>query len=254
MRQAKIATAALAAALIMAGAASAQQQQIGDLLIGITARVTPTELPARGSAPVKILDSTRISTESGDIPAQLQHIILKFDRHGRLDTRGLATCTVARLAGTTPAQARRRCHGSIVGKGKGSAAVAIPGRPPATISSALTLFNGPRNHGANTVIAHGYETIPTPAAVIVPIEIERLHRGAFGFKVTVDLPPIAGGAGSVLLAKLTIGRTWMLHGKRHSYVSAACVGGQLRTHGSFFFSGGTFFPGTIIQTCGRLGK
>lgn len=249
MREGKIFAGVLLALLALVGTTEAQRLQVGKLVIRTTTRISPRALPENVDAPVTMLNSTGISMTDGSAPPQLRKLVLKFDRHGHVETRGLAVCTVAELEGTTTAEARQRCAGAIVGKGMGRAAIESEGQKPIPISSPLTLFNGPRTHGNPTVIAHGYETIPAPAAVIVPMEIEKVRNGAFGFRVVAEIPPIAEGRGSVLLAKMTVGRTWKRGGRTFSFVSARCRAGRLQTRGSLSFADGSFIPGAIIQGC-----
>ena len=47
---------------------------------------------------------------------------------------------MAKLEGTTPREARKRCAGALVGKGTGKARVALPGQAPVQISSPALLL------------------------------------------------------------------------------------------------------------------
>lgn len=127
--------AAIALALIGAVSASALKFEIDKTLVSATLSVAPRELPARGNAPVEVSSVTRIKTGDGSAPLVLSEILFMFDKHGSVDTVGLPVCTAAKLAGTTPALARKRCAGAIVGEGTGRADVRLPGQAPTEISS-----------------------------------------------------------------------------------------------------------------------
>lgn len=156
---------------------------------------------------------------------------------------------MAKLEGTTPAVARKRCAGALVGKGTGKALVTMPGRSPFMITSPLSFFNGPPDHGRPTLIAHAYETVPTPQALLVPITIERISHGRYGFRAEVQLPEIAGGFGAATLAEAKIGAVRMRGGREVGYINAHCVGGRVQVQGSAHFADGGHFPVLLTSPC-----
>lgn len=245
----KIAVVAAGLLAVLAAGAYALSTEIEDTVVSVTADISPRELPARGGAPVELESVTRISSRDDSAPPSLTKLVFVFDKHGYLETRGLPVCPVAKLVGTTPEQARKRCAGAIVGKGVGSAEVRLPGQGPVEISSPLTLFNAPPQGGRPGLIAHAYETLPTPKAVVVPFEVERISRGRYGFRAVIELPPIAEGYGSATLAKATVSRTWKRGGKTVGYVNARCAGGRLQVYGTLSFADGSLFPGTLVSPC-----
>lgn len=251
MKNALLKTAIAAVGLlgVLAAGAFALTTEIEDTVVSVTADISPRSLPARGGAPVEIESVTRISSRDDSAPPSLTKIVFVFDKHGFVDTRGLPVCTVAKLAAATPKQARKRCAGAVVGKGVGSAEVRLPGQAPVEISSPLTLFNAPPTGGMPSLIAHAYQTLPTPKAVVVPFSIERVKRGRYGFRAEIELPPIAEGYGVATLAKATVGRTWKRGGETVGYVNARCAGGRLQVYGTLSFADGSLFPGTLVSPC-----
>lgn len=192
---------------------------------------------------------TRVGSRDGSTPPTLQTLIFQLDRNGTVDTKGLPTCPTAKLEGTTPAQARKRCAGALVGKGTGKALVTMPGRAPFKITSPLSFFNGPPDHGRPTLIAHAYETVPTPQALIVPITIEKVAKGRYGFQAEVQLPQIAGGFGAATLAEAKIGAVRTRGGREVGYINAHCAGGRLQVAGKALFTDGDYFPVTLTSPC-----
>ncbi|HEU4392847.1 MAG TPA: hypothetical protein VFR04_04330 [Solirubrobacterales bacterium] len=237
------------AGLLACASAYALRFDLDGTMISATARITPPELPARGDAPVSINSVVRVKTADGSAPPPLSEIAFNVDKHGSIDTEGLPVCTMAQLAGTKPAVARKRCAGAIVGEGRGQADVRLPGQAPTTIESPLTLFNAPPKGGRPTVIAHAYETLPAPKAVLVPFQIERIQHGRYGFRVEIQLPEIAEGYGAATLAEATLGKTWKRGGKTVGYINAQCAGGRLQLFGKLSFAEGSFFPGTLTSPC-----
>jgi hypothetical protein len=235
--------------LVACASALALKIEIGNTTVSATAEIFPRALPSHGQAPVSVGSVTRIKTTDGSQSSALRQLVFAFDKHGSIDTRGLAVCTEAKLAGTTTAVARKRCAGAIVGEGVGKAEVRLPGQAPTRITSPLTFFNAPAEGGKPSLIAHAYETLPEPQALLVPFSVERIHQGRYGFKVTIEMPEIAGGYGAATLAEATIGKTWKRGGKTVGYANAYCSGGRLQVEGNLSFANGDFFPGTLTSPC-----
>lgn len=236
-------------ALLSAASAYALKIEIGETVVSATVSVAPRELPASGGAPVEVRSATKIASTDGSAPLVLSELLFMFDKHGYIDTKGLPVCTAAKLAETTPPVARKRCAGAIVGEGRGRAQVRLPNQAPRQISSPLTLFNAPPVNGMPSLLIHAYETVPAPRAVVVPVAIERVKRGRYGFQVNIQVPEIAGGYGAATLAEATIGKTWKRGGKTVGYVNAYCAGGRLQVNGKIKTTDGSVFPGTLTSPC-----
>lgn len=251
MRRTLAKAIALAAAigLLGAGSAYAITSFIGNHFVSATASMEPRALPSRGGAPVSLSNVTRNKTTDGSPPPVMKTLSFLFDKHGFLDVKGLPVCTAAKLANTTPNQARKKCAGALVGKGLGKAEVTMPGKPPVTISSPLSFFNGPKAGGNPTLIAHAYETVPTAKTLLVPIAIERIKHGRYGYRAKIELPEVAEGFGAPTLAEATIGATRKRGGRTVGYLNAFCAGGRLQVYGTLSFTNGDFFPATLTSPC-----
>lgn len=244
---------AAAVALVASAAAYGLKIEIDKTVVSATAGISPRALPAHGNAPVEVGSVTRIKTTDGSAPPTLRELVFVFDKHGSIDTRGLPVCTMAKLADTTPQEARKRCAGAIVGEGVGRAEVRYPGKAPIEIGSPLTFFNAPPVSGGPSLIVHAYQTVPVPKTVLVPFAVERIHQGRYGFRVRIPVPAIAEGFGSPTLAKATVGTTWKRAGKTVGYANARCDGGRLQVHGTIAFTDGSYFPGTLTSPCHAAG-
>lgn len=244
-----IAILAVLATVLAAGSAEAIRIRAGDLLVIGDGGFRPQALPKHRNAPISIYGGGRIETVSGGLPPILETITFEWDRHGEVQTKGLPVCRQGKLEATLVAQARRVCGGSIVGKGRGAAIVAFPESRPFKVESPITLFNGPRKRGNPTVIAHAYTTVPVPTTFIVPVEIQRINKGVFGYRTEARIPRIAGGYGIPQSGKLTVGKRWTFKGKRYSFVNARCATGSLRAQGLFGFKDGTLLRGNFAKRC-----
>jgi hypothetical protein len=251
MRKSLLRTFAVAAVLLVfgAGTALALRLQIGNIVIVTDGGFTPTTLPKHKFAPIKLHGYGKISTADGSIPPVLETITLWFDKHGEVETRGLPICTPAKLRATTTKDARKQCPGAIVGTGFGKAVVNFPDQPPIPASSPITIFNAAPKNGNPTVLAHAYLTVPAPSTFIVPVEIQRVNKGRYGFKTVAKIPEIAGGSGTPIYGRLKIGREWNYKGQRLSYANASCPDGRLQAKGTFTFKDGTLLQGTLFRPC-----
>ena len=235
--------------LLTATTAYALKLTAGQIVIEAEGGFAPTALPKHENAPITIHGGGSISTVSGALPPILKTLTIDFDRHGSVQTTGLEVCTAGKLQATTVPAARRACPKAIVGEGEGNAVVAFPESTPIPISSPITLFNGPKVHGDDTVLAHAYVTVPVPTTLIVPIVIEKIHDGVYGYRTKATIPTIAGGSGVPTSGHLTIGRKWTYKGQHYSYVNARCETGHFQAKGEFEFKDGTFLTGEFLKPC-----
>jgi len=238
-----------AVVLLGAGAADAIKLRIGNIIITGDGGFTPRTLPKHENAPIKLYGHAKFSTVDGTRPSPLRTIVLEYDKHGAVETRGLPVCTRAKLIATTVKTARRNCRGSIVGTGFGTAIVELPEQRGIEASSPLTLFNGPKRHGNPTVLGHAHLDYPAPTTYVILIEIQKIHNGRYGFKTVANFPRIANDYGSPLSGHLTIGRTWKYKGKTLSFANAHCADGRLQAKAQFSFKDGSFVQGTVFKTC-----
>lgn len=235
--------------LVAAGTAVAIKLEASNLVITTDGGFTPTTLPKKGYAPIKLHGYGNIATKDGSPPPVLETVTIWFDKHGEVETKGLPKCTPGKLKATTTAQARKLCPGSIVGKGFGKAVVIFPEQGPIPASSPITLFNAAPKNGNPVLLAHAHLTVPGPTTFVVPIEIQKVHSGRYGFKVEAKIPKIAGGSGIPLYARMTVGREWTYKGKKLSFANAGCPDGRLQAKVKADFKDGTVLQGSLFKTC-----
>jgi hypothetical protein len=210
----------------------------GNLVLDAEGDFSPKKLPKYENAPITFSGGGELSTVSGDLPPILDTFVIEFDKHGALDTTGLATCTKGKLIATDVPAARKACKGAIVGEGFGSAVVKFPEQAPIKVGSPITLFNGPKQGDDDTILAHAHLDYPGPTTFIVPVVIEKIHKGVYGYRVKVKIPKIAGGYGHPISGSSKVGKKWTFKGKKHSYVNARCETGHFQARGEFTFKEG----------------
>jgi hypothetical protein len=235
-------------ALVGGGVAAAERVQAGNLIVNVDGGFSPSTLPKHSFAPITLRASADISTADGSVPPPLQKVVIDFDRNGLVQTKGLPICRPQQLENTTAPEARKKCKNAIVGEGSSSALIAFPDQAPIPATSPLTLFNGPKMGGNPSVIVHAYLTIPAPTTFVIPSPIRRIS-GPYRYEVTSDIPPIAGGYGSVTHFDFKVRKSWRVGGRRVSYASARCPTGHLQAQGQFTFGDGTVISGHVFRPC-----
>lgn len=238
---------ALLAAVAVAGTAAAALVEVNGLVLRADGGFEPQVLPRNRFAPIDFHGQFQIAAKRGGRPPALNQAVIDFDRDGRLDIAGLPTCSPQTIAGATTGRARRLCRGAIVGSGVVDAVISLP-FGSARGSAALTVFNGPRLQGHPTVILHTHTVLPVIETYAIVVPIER-RSGPYRYRITVDVPPIAGGLGSLTGVKVKVGRRYRAGGREHSYVSARCSDNVLDTHGRFTFGDGTVIDGNVEKYC-----
>jgi hypothetical protein len=233
----------------VAAFAEPQELRAGKIIIIADGGFTPTTLPQHRNAPIELHGYAKFRTIDGTRPSPLRELVIEFDKHGAVETRGLEKCTQQKLVATTTARARKQCPDAIVGRGFGTAVVELPEQGPIKASSALTLFNGPRKNGNPTVLGHAHLDVPAPTTYVVPIEIEKINKGRYGYRTIADFPRIANDYGSPTYGRLKIEKKWTFKGRRLSYVNAHCPDGRLQARGEVTFKNGDSAVGTFFQPC-----
>jgi hypothetical protein len=235
--------------LTCAAVAVAVTTQVGNLKVSATAEFQPRAFPEHGTVPASFSSILRVKTLNGAQPPALKTLIFEFDKHGKLNFKGMPTCTMAKLEGTTPDEARKRCSGSLLGTGTGKARVETPGKAPFTITSPISIFNAPPEGGKPAFIAHAYETVPSPQALLVPFTVEKVNHGRYGYRTEIELPQIAGGDGAAILAEAQFGRTYVRNGHKIGFAEAECAGGRLQVFGKLIFADGSLLQSLLTSPC-----
>ncbi|HEY2478295.1 MAG TPA: hypothetical protein VGI17_06155 [Solirubrobacterales bacterium] len=232
-------------AALAAGAAASALVETREIRIKLDAKFQPLSLPKKSFAPVQFQGFLDVARPGGGQPPALQQIVLDFDRDGRLDVAGLPICRPERIAAASVDEARSLCKNAIVGTGELQALVAL-GSGTVPTSSPITLFNGPPMEGHPTVLVHAQTKVPATQtyAFLVPIE---KRPGEFRYRVTLNIPPLAGGLGALTRISVKVGRRYTAGGVKRSYVSARCSDHILRSHGIFSFANGLVIEGVGLE-------
>lgn len=255
MRKRVIAVVALASAcLFVAGVADAELAERGNLFVKFDGGIDPTALPRTAKAPIGVRVDGTVRVLSGERPPALRHITIAINRGGVLDTRGLPTCRRSQIEPATSQQALEACRSALVGEGRYVGALALPEQDRFPLQGRVLAFNAVVD-GQRAILAHVYGGEPVPNSRIIVFHIQQAH-GTFGTVFSASLPARLNRSGYLKKISLTLRRSYIYRGVRHSYLSAACSAPAGFTSATFPFSkvSMTFADGrklssTLIRTC-----
>jgi hypothetical protein len=252
LRAPLLALGALLACCLLAsslGDARAATVTFRNLVLHAVGGFQPQSLPRHDYAPISFQGEVDLSTRDGaGRPPALTEAVIDFDRDGRLQVAGLPTCAAEQVAGIGTAEARAACGAAIVGEGVVAAAIETTPGAAIPLEAPLTIFNGPEEAGHPTAVLHASFGAPANQVLAFPVPIERIP-GPFRYRVTLRIPPIAGGLGSLTRIQVEVGRRYSAGGKSRSYVSARCSDSVIRTRGRFTFADGTIIDGSVEKFC-----
>ena len=258
-RALRVLAAASASALALAGLARAEVKREGNLQGSFNGAISPARLPRTELAPVTVAMGGKITTTDRSIPPKLERIVLDINRHGVIDNKGLATCSLVKLTSTTSAQAKKVCAGALVGHGNVTSRVYLPGQGAFASSGNLLAFNGKLN-GRPAVLAQVASGAPLPLTYVIGFEV-RKTKGTFGTELLGTLPPIASEYGYISSFSLSLGRNYSFKGQKRSFASASCPapdgfpGASFPfAKASYEFEGGTGLSAELVRDCKVRGK
>jgi hypothetical protein len=246
MRKYLMLTMAIAAliAVSVAGIATGAKPvtvEAGNIVVTVNGEFKPAKLPKNKMAPIKLFASGKISTKDGTHPPALKEVILKTDKNGAINVKGLPVCKSGQLQARETKAAEKACKGSIIGTGQTTVEVEFAEQPPINVPSKLVVFNGGLKGGTTTLYIHAYFDAPVTGAIVTTVKVKKKKEGRYGLNSVATIPKIAGGAGSVKSFNLAITKRGVL--------TAKCPDGKLQAHATSVFADGTKAAATIIRTC-----
>jgi hypothetical protein len=247
---------AVVAAVFAFGVSFAQAELTarGDLFVRFSGGIAPSALPRDARAPISVSVSGTVRTLSGERPPALRGISISINQGGRLDARGLPTCSRSQIEPSSAEEALARCGPALVGGGSYDADVAFPEQSAFPSQGRILAFNAVVG-GRRAILAHIYGAQPVPITRIIVFRI-RESSGTFGTILTGTLPASINRWGYLKRISLSLHRNYTYRGEPRSYLSAACdapAGFPGATfpfaHASMTFADGRTLSSTLTRSC-----
>lgn len=208
--------------------------------------VSPRTLPRTRRGPASLTLSARIGTTDGSRPSPLGKLVLDLDRHLSLRPRGFPACDGSSRDIRTP-NPWSPCQNAIVGSGRIGVAVQLEGQPLASGRGALRVIKD-ASAGAPTLRALAFVRQPITTAITIPIAIGRRPDGRT--RLSLEIPEIANGTGSLTELKMRLGR----HHRSFDLLAASCSAGRLSTRATATFLDGTVLRRLSLQECASASR
>src|SRR6188472_4728121 len=207
-------------ALALASTSQAVRVLKGNLVVVFEGTISPSKLPRTGAAPVGVQMGGKIKTTDRSTPPKLERIILEINRHGKLQTKGLPTCSLGKLRSISSQGAKRACGPALIGSGSVTSRVSLPGQGAFASIGKLQAFNGV-HHGHPAIYAQVASGAPLPLTYVIVFEVKK-KGGQYATSLNGVMPPIASEYGFISAFNLLLRRQYAFHGQRMSYASAGC--------------------------------
>ena len=244
-----------AAALACASMAHAAVIQEGNLRITLTSQIQPYRLPRDKAAPIAVFVAGHLQAPHGGIPSQLQKMTVQVNRHGLLQSKGLAVCPIAKLRPASTERALASCGDAVIGSGQFWAHIVLPDQGAYASHGRLLIFNGKRA-GHPVLLVHIFTSNPFFSSFVLIFSIKKIPHGTYGTELSASLPEALGSWGYVDRIKLTLKRKYAYDGKQLSYFNSACPAprGVKRivfplAKASFLFAAGLTLTTKVEKAC-----
>ena len=245
--------------LSLAASASGEIVQKGNLQVSFNGGIAPVKLPRSEPTAVTVQTDGKVKTTDKSTPPKLERILLSINANGIIQTKGLPTCSIAKLESISSAGAEKACGAAQIGHGNVTSRVSLPGQGAFASNGSLLAFNG-IVHGKPAILAQVSSGAPLPLTYVIVFEVKKTS-GTFGTELVGTLPEIASEYGYISAFDLSLGRTYTFKGKKFSYASASCPAPNGFPGATFpfakaayEFAGGITVSSTLVRECKVRGK
>ena len=97
--------------------------------------------------------------------------MLDINSNGKINTKGLPTCSLAKLESASSATAKKSVPGKLVGHGNVTSRVSLPGQGAFASNGNLLAFNGTLN-GKPAILAQVSSGAPLPLTYVIVFEVK----------------------------------------------------------------------------------
>jgi hypothetical protein len=245
--------------LVLVASASGEIERVGNLQVSFNGGIAPVKLPRDEAVPVNVQTSGKVTTTDHSTPPKLERIVLAINSNGKIQTKGLPTCSLTKLESVSSATAKKSCGEAQIGHGNVTSRVYLPGQGAFASNGELLAFNG-KVKGKPAILAQVSSGAPLPLTYVIVFEVKK-KGGTFGTELIGTLPAIASEYGYISAFDLSLGRTYTYKGEKLSYASASCPAPKgfpgatfSFAKASYEFAGGVTVSSKLVRECKVRGK
>jgi hypothetical protein len=193
----------------------------GNYRVTFSGSMTPAKLPRVGTQPITVSVKGAVQQLAGVPSPALHEFTVSINRHARLSLSGLPICPRRLIKGNSTSQALARCRDALVGSGSFTAHIDLPDQTPFPSSGRLLVFSS-SYRGHRALLGHVYGSKPVPTALDMYFRLHQERKGPYGLTLTATLPEVGEEWGYVTGFEVSLGRSYLLHGRRRGVLEAGC--------------------------------
>lgn len=238
-----VAAAATASAVLTAPDGNTQEASIA---------FKPKKLAKKTPTPVtlQVTTKTTSSTAPNGKPVPAVEAVLDFDKNASIFAKGYPTCSVSSLENVSTEEAVRNCRKAQIGSGTAAALLPAGSSGVSTESLTVTAFNGVPQGGNPVVLLHAFGTSPVQVTQVLTGVVTNYNKEGYGPRLTVSIPLIANGQGSLTDFQVSVFKKFTYKGKLRSYVSSKCPNSKkLKGRAKFVYRDGQSLTPEVTQKC-----
>ena len=192
--------------------------------------ISPSKLPKKATKkkPAKDVSLfTEVAISSTDpvnkVPSATK-VVLTYGKDVKFNRKGVPTCDPNAVGTLNNAQAKSECKSSLVGTGDATATCGPSEDPPDIPGVKVAAFNT-----SSGILLHSDADLGgTSTITLIPGDLK-------GNEITFTVPPLAGGACSIVTFGATLGKG-QINKKYSDYITSTCKYGELTVDGVFTYA------------------
>jgi hypothetical protein len=216
----------IATSVAVAGMATADSVTQNGVEQYVELEIKPSKLPKKGDGKdVSLFTEVGITSDDpvNKVPSATK-VVLTYDKDLKFNRKGVPTCDQNSVATLNNEQAKSQCKKSLVGTGDATATCTPSEDPPSIPGVKVAAFNTKEG-----ILLHSDANLGGNSTItLIPGVLK-------GNEITFSVPPLAGGACSIVTFGATLGKG-QINKKYSDYITGTCKDKKLTVDGVFTYA------------------